>query len=272
MATQAKKNSSVVPVVIIGLVLVLTVGGIAYLYSTSKSPAPVNGNTRASNSNSPRTPNAPTNAPAGAAIGINSIGSPTATVTIEEFADFQCPTCATVHPAMKDVQAAFAGNKNVRFVFRHLPLSIHDKAFDAASVVEAAGIQGQPKFWAMVDQLMTNQQAWANNPNYKELWRGYAERIGLDVAKWQDDAAGLAAKGRIDLDIARARALGVTSTPSVYINNKPVPFSDVNVGTMRTLIDAEIAETAKSAAAANTSAAPASNNSGTAAANSNVKK
>ncbi len=250
MANQPQKKNSLVPLVIIGIVLAMTVGGIAMLYSTSKPPA---ANSTAANratnaANTPRPATVPANAPAGASP-VYAIGQPSATVTVEEFADFQCPSCASAHPEMKELQGLYAGNKNVRFIFRHLPLSIHDKAMDAAAAVEAAGMQGQPKFWAMMDQLLTNQQAWANAPNYREIWRGYAEKIGLDVVRWENDASGMGTRGRIELDMARANAIGVRSTPTVYINNKPLPFADMNVATMRQVIDAEIATPSQSAPA-----------------------
>jgi len=273
MAKQTKK-SSIVPLVIIIGVLAMAVGGFAMLYSTSKSPA-ANSNSAngarntAANNNRPQT-NIPANAPPGAAIGINTLGVPTAKVTVEEFADFQCPTCATVHPVMKDVQSAFAGNNNVRFIFRNFPLTnIHDKSYDAATAVEAAGMQGGPKFWAMMDQLMTNQRNWASDPNYRELWKGYAEKIGLDVAKWQDDMAGMAARGRIDLDIQRARGVGVSSTPSIYVNGRMIPLSDMNVTAMKQIIETEIAN-ANASSASNTSA-PAANGA-TTAGNANAER
>lgn len=254
MAKETKKSSAA-PLIIIVAVLALAVGGFAWLYSTSKSP--VSNNTSASNGrtntsgNTPRPGgNIPANAPPGAAIGINSLGPATAKVTIEEFADFQCPSCAVAHPVMKEIEGDFAGNSNVRFVFRHFPLPIHDKSYDAAVAVEAAGMQGQPKFWAMMDQMMTNQQSWANSQNYRELWKGYAEKIGLDIAKWEQDTASIAPKGRVDLDIQRARGVGVASTPSVYINGRLIPFSDVNVSTMKQLIEAEIENTSKASAPA----------------------
>lgn len=249
MAKQPQKKSSLVPAVVVLVVLALTIGGMAYLYSTSKSPTAANSSNSASGSNrgntaaTPPRATIPANAPQGAAP-VYAKGDPTAVVTVEEFADFQCPTCASVHPAMKDVQAAFAGNKNVRFIFRHLPLTqIHNKAMDAAAAVEAAGMQGQPKFWAMMDQLLTNQTEWAlpSVTNYREIWRGYAERIGLDVARWENDASGMAVRGRIELDMARARGIGVSSTPSVYINGNPVALGDMNVATMRPMIEAAIA-------------------------------
>jgi protein-disulfide isomerase len=255
MGKQPQKKSSLVPLVIIGVVLALTVGGFAWLYSTSKSPVAntANGNRAANASGTPRTqPTVAANAPQGASP-VYAIGPSTASVTIEEFADFQCPSCAVAHPVMKEIQGAYAGNKNVRFIFRHLPLSIHDKSTEAAAAVEAAGMQGQPKFWAMMDQMLTNQQSWANAPNFKEIWRGYAEKIGLDVTRWENDAAGMGTRSRVEADATRARAIGVASTPTVYINNKPIPFADVNVATMRQLIDAEIASTSQPAPAATVS-------------------
>jgi protein-disulfide isomerase len=253
------------PAVIIVIVLALTVGGMAYLYSTSKPPTNVASNTNGTNrpanaSSTPRSQSIPANAPPGAAP-VYAKGDPTAVVTIEEFADFQCPTCASVNPAMKEIQAAFAGNKNVRFIFRHLPLTqIHDKTMDASSAVEAAGMQGQPKFWSMMDLMLTNQQEWASSPNYRELWRGYAERIGLDVPRWEADASGMAVRGRIDLDTARARAIGVSSTPTVYLNGSPVPLADLNIATMRPMIEAAIADATKPATPANSNAASGNSN------------
>ena len=260
MAKQTKK-SSIAPLVIIVGVLALAIGGFAWLYSTSKSPTntvsnSANGRSNTANTSRPGS-NIAANAPAGAAIGINALGLPTARVTVEEFADFQCPSCAVAHPVMKDVQGAFAGNNNVRFVFRHFPLTIHDKSYDAAVAVEAAGMQGGPKFWSMMDQMMSNQQAWANSQNFRDLWKQYAERIGLDVAKWEQDTASIAPKIRIDQDIQRARGIGVASTPSVYINGRLIPFSDVNVPTMRQLIEAEVANTASTSNA--NASAPAAN-------------
>jgi len=260
MSKDTKKSSSSLPLVIIGLVLVAAVVGFYLLYSTSQPP-PRGGSPTPGSTPKP-TPTIAANAPPGAPP-VFALGLPNAKVTVEEFADFQCPSCAVAHPVMKDIESAFAGNNNVRFIFRHFPLTIHDKSYDAATVVEAAGMQGGPKFWAMMDQMFTNQTSWANNPNYRELWKGYAQKIGLDIPKWEADAAGLGAKGRIDLDIQRARGVGVGSTPSVYINGKLIPFADVNVPTMKQLIEAEIETVSKAAAPANASNAPAANSSNT---------
>ena len=236
MKNEPKKNSSVIPVVIIILVLVAVVGGAWWLYSQSKEAAGNNNtaNANTAKANTSRTPQL--NAPAGAAPP-NMLGSPTASVTVEEFADFQCPTCATMHPIMKEVQSTY-GSK-IRFIFREFPLTMHPKAYDAAVAAEAAGMQG--KFWAMQDQLFANQQTWASpSANHKELWSGYGEKIGLNVQQWENDVSGMSAKSRVDQDMARGKGLNVGSTPSVYVNGELVPFPEMSVAGLRRIIDAEL--------------------------------
>jgi protein-disulfide isomerase len=236
MKNEPTKNSSAIPIVIIILVLAAVVGGAWWLYSQSKEAA-VNGSTANGNTakaNTSRTPQL--NAPPGAAPP-NMLGSPTASVTVEEFADFQCPTCASTHPIMKEIQSTY-GSK-IRFIFREFPLTMHPKAYDAAVAAEAAGLQG--KFWAMQDQLFTNQQTWASpSANHKELWSGYAQKIGLNVQQWENDVSGMSAKSRVDQDMARAKGLNVSSTPSVYVNGELVPFPEMNVAGLRRIIDAEL--------------------------------
>jgi len=242
---KEKKKSNAAPLAIIAIVLVVAVIGVAWLYNSSKQASNTNqaaANTRRANTI------VPANAPSGAPLSVNVIGPSTAAVTIEEFADFQCPACASAHPVMKDLQKMYAGNRNVRFIFRNFPLPIHNKAWEAAVAVEAAGMQGSQKFWAMMDLMFTNQQQWANSDNYREIWKQYAEKIGLDMQKFIDDMSGSVARLRVDEDVKRGRAIGVPSTPSVYLNGRLVPPTDVNVPTLKRLIDAEIETALKSAA------------------------
>ena len=257
------KNSTTVPIIIILLVFVGVVGGAWYLYSESQKNAAVgNNNANRAASNTPRPV---INAPAGANPP-NMLGSPTASVTVEEFADFQCGSCAAVHPVIKEIQSTY-GSK-IKMVFRQFPLGIHDKAYDAAVASEAAGIQG--KFWQMQDQLFMNQQTWASpSADHRQLWNDYAQKIGLDVQQRQNDMAGLAAKSRVDQDLARGRALGVGSTPSIYINGELVPYPEANVAGLRRLIDAELQKGAQSQAPASAPASSSANAANTS--NSNSK-
>jgi protein-disulfide isomerase len=161
---------------------------------------------------------------------------------------------------MKQIQSMYGGR--IRFIFRNFPLQMHDKAYDAATAAEAAGMQGSEKFWAMQNLLYTNQKTWTVDPNYKKTFSDYAQQIGLNVDKFESDMAGIAAKSRVDEDLKRGRALNVNSTPSLYINNKLVPFPQMTVEGIRQLIDSEMqTASAKAAPPANAAAAapPASN-------------
>lgn len=165
------------------------------------------------------------------------LGSPSAAVTIEEFADYQCPTCATVHGKMKEINSLYSGR--IKFIYRSFPLTqIHKNSYDAALAAEAAGQQG--KYWAMQDQLFTNQQAWSNSTEVRKIFDDYAQKIGLDVTKFQTDMVALPTKTRVDNDLQRGRALNITGTPTVYINGKELPVAQIEVNQMRQIIDSEL--------------------------------
>jgi protein-disulfide isomerase len=265
MKNEEKKTSSGIPIVIIVLVLVGVVVAGWYFYSQSKPGTNTNTNRGNANANqAAKGSQIPANAPPGATPP-NMLGSPTASVVLEEFADFQCGSCAATHPVMKEIQSTY-GSK-IKLIFRNYPLQMHDKAYDAAVAAEAAGLQG--KFWAMQDQLFNNQQTWASpSANAKDLWASYAEKIGLDVTKWQSDIAGLAAKSRVDQDMQRARVINVSSTPTLFINGQSVPFPEMNAAGLRRIIDAELqkatAQTQPAQNPATQPAAPAANNTNTA--------
>lgn len=240
---EAKKSNA--PYFIIGSLAIVVIGAVLYFSGVfgggSKNN---NANGKPGNVNAAKTPVNQANAPQGA-FPPNFAGAPTALVTVEEFADFQCGACASAFPVLNEIKSMYGSR--IKFVFRNFPLSIpaHDKSYSAAVATEAAGMQG--KFWEMHAQLFQNQQSWTTNPNYRQLWNEYAQRIGLDVEKFTADMAGIGAKGRVDADLARGRALNIGSTPTVLING--VPAMEVKVDALKTLIDAEL-EKAKPAAPA----------------------
>jgi protein-disulfide isomerase len=164
-------------------------------------------------------------------------GAPNAVVTIEEFADFQCPQCANVYKTMNSIHAAYGSR--IKFIYRNFPLTqIHQNSYDAAVAAEAAYLQDANKFWDMQNQLFTNQAAWSNLPDPRPTFRDYASKIGLDIAKWENDVAGMLAKSRVDADIQRGRALNITGTPSIYINGQLVQGFSFEI--IKQVIDAEL--------------------------------
>ena len=240
---QNQKNNSNLPLVIIGLVLVAAVVGGWWLYSSSKAKPATKANTNSANKNPEEAARAALalyqSAPAGAQPA-NMLGSPTATVTVEEFADYQCPTCAVVHPKMQEITKIY-GNR-IKFVYRSFPLTqIHQNAYSAAVAAEAASLQS--KFWEMQNQLFSNQKEWSNSAEAPKLFEGYAQKIGLDVGKYQNDVLGLGAKARVDADLMRGRKIGVSGTPAIYINGTPLAFEKFDVESMRQVIDSELQKT-----------------------------
>ncbi len=237
---NTKNNNSNLPLAIIGLVLVAALVGGWWFYSKA---SPVKSNTNSSvkkqaiDEEARRQTYNEVAIKSPGAQPANMLGSPTATVTIEEFADFQCPTCASVHSKMKEINALYSGR--IKFIFRNFPLTqVHKNAYDAAVAAEAAGMQG--KFWVMQDQLFSNQKAWSDSQEARKIFEEYAQKIGLDVARFQNDMLGLPAKTRVDADLQRARALNLNGTPTVYINGREVPFEQTGVAMMRQVIDAEL--------------------------------
>lgn len=270
---EEPKKSSGVPLIIIGAVLAVAVVGGYFYYNSTKTASNTN-RANASNSTANRA-NQSTTAPLGATPP-NLMGSTTANVTIEEFADFQCGACASVHPVLKEIQSTYGSR--IRFIFRNFPLAIpaHDKAYEAAVAVEAVGMQDRTKFWAMQNLLFENQQAWTASPNYRQIWEGYVQQIGLDVEKFKTDAAGRDAKARVDADLARGRGMSVDSTPTLLVNGKNIPLQSITVSNLRQVIDAEIQNAIKTGGSnmtppASNSAAPSNAPSTTGPANAGKK-
>ncbi|MBI2188567.1 MAG: thioredoxin domain-containing protein [Acidobacteria bacterium] len=143
-----------------------------------------------------------------------SLGAASAPVTVVEFSDFQCPFCQRVMPTLKRLRESYGDR--VRIVWKDFPLtSIHPQAFRAAEAGQCAKEQG--KFWEYHDRLFANQQALQ-----PEFLKKYADELGLDAAKF--DACLDTAKyaERVQEHMGIGNALGVSSTPSVFINGRLV--------------------------------------------------
>jgi protein-disulfide isomerase len=210
-------NKSSLPIAIIGIVSLVALVAGWWFYNNSRNKPADNTNTAGPKATPAGIPN---NAPPGANPAWNQ-GPPTAAVTVEEFADFQCPTCAMMHPKVKELRAAFGDR--IRIVFRQFPLQGHPYGYDAACAAEAAGAQG--KFWEMQNLLFSNQSSWSNSASVtdaRRIFTDYAKNLGLDVEKFSNDMIALPVKNRVDADMQRGRAAGVGSTPSFYINGKPL--------------------------------------------------
>ena len=155
--------------------------------------------------------------------GGHSRGNAAAPVTIVEFSDFECGHCAQLHHTVDDVLRRYG--QNIRLVFRHFPLDsecnpslaaqLHREACLAAVASECAAQEGQ--FWQYHDVLFNN---------HKQLGRQslieYAARLGLDTTRFTACLDSPEPRARVQNDVTEAAALGVDSTPTVFINGRLV--------------------------------------------------
>ncbi len=109
-------------------------------------------------------------------------GDPNAPVVVIEFSDFQCPYCKRHYDSTESaIKEQFIATKQVMWVFKHFPLSIHPQAIAAGVASECAADQN--KFWEMHDQLFVDPSEWSiSEPT--SVFSGYAQQLGLDVTSF----------------------------------------------------------------------------------------
>lgn len=127
------------------------------------------------------------------------------------FADFQCPYCEIAARDLRAYQAT--APERIALVFKQLPLPQHEDALAAARASLCADEQG--RFWPMHDALFSAQDALASAP-----WTPLVGELGLDRAKFDACMASQRPDARIHADIDDADALGVSATPSIYLNGR----------------------------------------------------
>ena len=135
-------------------------------------------------------------------------GRDDAPITIIEYSDFQCPYCKKALPTLSALADRY-GDK-LRVVFMNLPLPMHELAGPAAKAALAGHAQG--KFWFFHDAIFT-----APKLDEAELTR-IATESGVDMAQWKQDRGGADVDRRVREDTARAGKLGITSTPTFFVN------------------------------------------------------
>lgn len=141
------------------------------------------------------------------------LGPADAPVTLVEYGDFQCPYCRAAHFYLQSVLAEMGDD--LRFVFRHMPLSqVHPMAQLAAEAAEAAG--AQDKFWPMHDLIYENQDRLS-----PALLQRLGQRLGLDMQRFTDDIASHRYLAKVREDFMSAVRSGAAGTPSFFINGEP---------------------------------------------------
>jgi len=145
-----------------------------------------------------------------------SRGFQTAPITLVEYSDFQCSSCQTVQPLLKEILEKYPGK--IRLVFRHFPLSTHKYSSLAHQAAECANEQGQ--FWLFHDRLYQNQMVWSSVLDPLETFFSYAKELGLDQQKFLRCLGDPETAERVRADLISGKSAGVTSTPTFFLGDK----------------------------------------------------
>ena len=153
--------------------------------------------------------------PVQVAVGDSPFRGPKdAKITIVEFSDFQCPFCKRGYDTMEKVMKDYP--KDVKVVFKNMPLPFHNQAMPAAKAAVAAGKQG--KFWEMHDHLFNNQPK-LDSPDF---YTNAAKEIGADVEKFKKDFADPATEASVKADAELGQKNGIQGTPGFFVNGVAV--------------------------------------------------
>jgi protein-disulfide isomerase len=138
------------------------------------------------------------------------LGSPSNSVTLLEYGDYECPHCGRAHIEVKRLIAEIGDQ--IRFSFRNFPLSeIHPNALSAALAAEAAARQG--KFWKMHDLILENQRGLSI-----EKLTALAESLNLDIDQFSRDMELPELTERVQEDFMSGVRSGVNGTPTFFVN------------------------------------------------------
>lgn len=159
-----------------------------------------------------------------------SRGDASAPVTVVEFTDFQCPSCAAMHPVIDEALKVY-GNR-VRLVVRDFPLSMHQNARKAAEAAAAANAQG--KFFEYIAVLFKNQSA-LDVASLKK----YASDLRLDRTRFDAALDSGQYATEVSHDVADGEAYGVDATPTIFING--VVLRNLTAEGLRAAIDTALA-------------------------------
>ncbi|WP_085296803.1 DsbA family protein [Cognaticolwellia mytili] len=150
-------------------------------------------------------------------MGSPSKGAVDAKVTIVEFFDPACETCAQFYPLINDIIKNYPGK--VKVEMRYTPF--HKGADKVVAMLEAAHLQG--KFWPAIQLLFANQQGWTRHHTAQpELALQLLSTLPLNQQQLQADMMSEKVMNIIAQDVVDAKTLEVRATPQFFVNGKPL--------------------------------------------------
>lgn len=144
-------------------------------------------------------------------------GNKNAPLTLVEYSDYECPFCSRGFNTVMELLDKYGDN--IRFVYKHLPLSFHRNAMIASQYHEALRMQDEKKAWKFHDEIFKQQGKLKSGETFlKKL----AKEVGADMGRLAKDVKSDAVKKRIEEDMKEAAGFGMQGTPGFLINGIPV--------------------------------------------------
>lgn len=145
-------------------------------------------------------------------------GAVDAKVTIVEFFDPACETCADFYPLINQLIEKYPGK--VRVMMRYAPL--HKGSDEVVKMLEAAHLQG--KFFPALELLFKNQRRWTiNHVSQPNMARGILNGLALDHEKLTSDLSQEAVNKAVQQDIRDVQVFNIRATPEFFVNGKSLP-------------------------------------------------
>jgi protein-disulfide isomerase len=155
-------------------------------------------------------------------------------ISIVEFLDPECESCALFHPIMRKVYKEY--HQDVQLVVRYM--TNHKNSKFAIRILEASRVQN--KYEEVLSVIFEKQPIWAEHNNEKPelLWGFLAQIPELDINKLKEDSKNQKIDEIMDMDMADARELNVRGTPTIFVNEKRL--SVLSQKDLFDLVEAEI--------------------------------
>ena len=144
-------------------------------------------------------------------------GNKNAPLTLVEYSDFECPFCARGFNTVMELLKKYGDN--IRFVYKHLPLSFHKQAMASSQYYEALRVQNPELAFKFHDELYKNQSKIKTGEKY---FKSVAKKLGANMAKLKKDVKSKAVEERIQADLKEAAKFGMQGTPGFILNGVPV--------------------------------------------------
>ena len=144
-------------------------------------------------------------------------GDAHASLTIVEYSDFQCPSCARIQPMLHTFQDTYKGK--IRLAYKFFPLAmLHKNSMAAAHAAQCAAEQN--KFWPYHDQLFATQHDWENLTDPTTNFMAISAQTQLDSTAFNACYNDPSRLQIIQRDMAEGKSRDVNATPTFFVGNE----------------------------------------------------